>query len=363
MKKTSLYVVLGLIVLQACMSMSQRNLYTDANKLMHESKNIKVKPFLKAHLKNGDLCVLNDTWKVDTEENVVWGKGTRYNFNRTPTLVGTILVPVDSVLIFETNTKVDNKNHGKIAALTILAGLDVSLGLFCATNPKACFGSCPTFYMNEKDNFHYADAEGFSDAISPSMEYGDIDALDAPKIKDKHFSLVMKNEALETHCVNNVKLYACPKNNSENIYQSSDNQFYLCDKKYTIKYAHGNEGDITTLLRNKDRMERYSLTDSKNIWTKEDVLLDFEGVDKNQDLGLVINFRQTLLTTYIFYSAMGYMGDQVSDVFAMLEKTPKNKNRFGKLGKLLGGIEIYVYDEMKQDWVIQGGFNETGPDH
>ena len=37
---------------------------------------------------------------------------------------------------------------------------------------------------NEKDNFHYADAEGFSNAIAPSMEYYDIDAINHQPISD-----------------------------------------------------------------------------------------------------------------------------------------------------------------------------------
>ena len=117
-------------------------------------------------------------------------------------------IQIDSVAIFETNTKILDPEAKRIHELTILAAIDAALGLICVIVSKSCFGSCPTFYINSDDQFHYSDAEGFSNAIAPSMEYFDIDALNNPPITASKFSITMKNEALETHCVNDVKLLA-----------------------------------------------------------------------------------------------------------------------------------------------------------
>ena len=211
-----------------------RSNYKEANSLIHETKNLQEQLFLKAHLKNGEVYILRDTWEVDTVNNLVTGYGSIYNFNRKKSSEGTVTVPIDSVAIFETNKKLEGTESKRITALAILAGVDVALGSFCLINPKACFGSCPTFYINEDDNFHYADAEGFSNAISPSMEYFDIDALDYQQVTGNSFSLLMKNEALETHVVRSVKLLAFPRTQGERIYQSPDNKFYSC--KNTICY-------------------------------------------------------------------------------------------------------------------------------
>jgi hypothetical protein len=346
---------------QACKTHYFRSNYFDVNSLMHETKSLQTKPFLKAHLKNGDVCILMDSWEIDTASNVVSGNGTQYNFNRKQTRQGTIHIPIESVAIFETNVKILNPEGGRITALSLMAGLDVVVGLLCLSNPKACFGSCPTFYINENDHFHYADAEGFSNAISPSMEYYDIDALNQHKLTNNVFSITMKNEALETHCVKDVKILAYPIEIGERVYQSSTNDFYLCENDYQLSYAKANEGDITHLLKDQDRQERFSLSDENNLSSKEEIYLTFDNVKNSSELGLILNFRQTMMTTYLFYSAMGYMGDNVSDVFAILESDEKMRNKFDATTKELGGIECYVWNEKTNGWALQAELNETGP--
>ncbi len=197
MKKAPLFyaalILVILTVVQACRTYYFRSNYADVNKLLHETANLETKPFLKAHLKNGDICIFGDQWFVDTTGNIINGQAARYNFNRTKIFSGNIVLPIDSVAIFETNQKLVNPEHDRIVALSILAGVDVLVGVLCIMNPKACFGSCPTFYINEPDNFHYAAAEGFSNAIAPSMEYEDIDCLNNGEINDSVFSITMKN--------------------------------------------------------------------------------------------------------------------------------------------------------------------------
>ncbi len=364
-KKLILYIsvlIVGILIIQACKTYSNfRSNYDDANKLLHATENLQTKPFLKAHLKNGDICILNNSWEIDTISNIVNGHGSKYDFNRKLEYIGEIKLQIDSVAIFETNKKLSGAESTRIAALSILAGIDVAVALLCAANPKACFGSCPTFYINENDNFHYADAEGFSNAISPSMEYGDIDALNDQHIIDNTFSITMKNEALESHCVKDVKIFAYPIKEDERVYQSPKNDFYLCENQYSLSKAEADEGNITSLLRNQDQQERFSYTDEKNLNSKETIYLTFYNIEHTNNLGLILNFRQTLLTTYLFYSAMGYMGDNVGDMFALLENNNELRNNFDNTTKLLGGIEVYAFNQINDSWELQNDFNETGP--
>jgi hypothetical protein len=185
----------GVMLMQVCRTYYFHANYQDVNKLLHESKEIQTKPYLKAHLINGGIYILRDTWEVDSNEVILSGNGILYDYNRNKIFEGQISIPIDSVAIFETNQKVDVHKSARIAALTIIAVADVTLGVICFTNPKACFGSCPSFYINEKSKIHYADAEGFSNAISPSLECFDIDALNNHPITGNVFSLTMKNEA------------------------------------------------------------------------------------------------------------------------------------------------------------------------
>lgn len=354
-----------LLIITSCVTTNTfRSNYTDANSLLHESNNLVEKKFLKAHLKNRDVLILKNKWGIDTISNTLSGIGTRYDFNRKAIYNGALKIPLDSVAIFETNAKLTTSEHSRIIGLSIMGGLDAILGIYCLTrpDPKTCFGSCPTFYINENDNFHYSDAEGFSNAIAPSMEYFDIDALKPMLIQGKDFSITMKNEALETHCIKDVKLLAYPIKDGQRVFHSPSNKFYLCENTYPLTYGQANEGDITHFLKESDQSERFSYADSQNLSSKEEIYLTFKNIEDKENLGLILNFRQTLMTTYFIYSAMGYMGDEVGDYFAKIETNDNinSKVRSGIYSEL-GNIDVYAWDENKNKWIFLEGFNETGP--
>ncbi len=120
MKKTIIYtlvIVVAIIGIQSCINHYFRSNYKAANRLLHETNNLKTKPFLKAHLKNGDVCILTDSWEVDTIANKLTGDGIQYDFNRNREYKGIISISIDSVAIFETNKKIRNSEVGRIAAI------------------------------------------------------------------------------------------------------------------------------------------------------------------------------------------------------------------------------------------------------
>ena len=60
-----------------------RQQYKDANSLLNSTSNLEHSPFLKAHLKNGEVWIFDENWRIDTLNNVVYGWGTIYSFNRS----------------------------------------------------------------------------------------------------------------------------------------------------------------------------------------------------------------------------------------------------------------------------------------
>lgn len=352
---------LVLVLIHGCKTYYFRENYQEANSILHLEQNLKSKPFLKAHLKNGDVCIFQNLWHIDTTRKLITGNGISYDLNRKQNNQGVLNIPIDSVAIFETNRIPDKPEYERVALLSLLAGVDALIGIICLSNPKACFGSCPTFYLNDKDNFHYADAEGFTNAISPSMEYADIDALNNPKIVNPSFSLTMKNEALETHCINDIKLLAFPRRSGQQIYHSPEDSFYLCENTYPIHHAQDKECNISSFLEKADRVERFSLADENDLNSKEEIYIDFNCIENVNRLGLILNFRQTLLSTYLFYSSIGFMGDQVGDIYTMMETKKQLRDKFDGTIKLLGGIEVFAWNERMTNWEFQGSFNETGP--
>ena len=353
-------VVIALV--NACNTVYFRSAYNNHMQFLHSTRFLHEQQFLKAHLRNGDVWVFETDWTTDSGEKYVIGKATRYDFNRNRIDSGSAKVLIDSVAIFETNDKLENVDKDRISALTVITAINVGVTTFCLINPKACFGSCPTFYLGNDRNVHNALAEGFSSAIAPSLEYGDVDALGRHRSTATHLDITMKNEALETHCIRDVKLVAFPVNDEEHIYHDAKKTYYSCIKTIIPDVATGPEGDIKPLLENDDRQERFSVADQHRLITRESIDLDFDTKKSGRSLGLVLDFRQTLMTTYLIYSALGYMGDEVGDYFAKLETDPSTNEQLKKgIQEELGKIEVFQWDDKKKNWISCGGFYETGP--
>ncbi len=346
---------------ESCQTSYNRNNYSDVNNLITSALYNDGTPFIKAHFKNGDVCIFMGGWDIDESDSYLTGSGTRYNANRKIIDSGPMSIPLDSVAIFETND-LDEQRSKKVTAISIMMGIDLVLLGICATNPKACYGSCPTFYVNGNDNFHYSDAEGFSNAISPSMEYADIDAIGNYLSLDGNFTLTLKNEALETHCIDAVELLTFPISGNETVLHGNNDRFYLTEKNYELVDAEGPEGSIKNLIDRADRVERFSLADEYNLASKEELLIDFENIDPNDNLGLEVSFRQTLMTTYFIYSALSYMGEDVGEIMAEFESNEEIRSKL-KTGitELLGGIEVYTRTDKSNAWMYEGSFHETGP--
>lgn len=153
----SILLLIVIISIQACEAPYYfRSNYNRAINMLHEQERTGQKPYLKAHLKNGDVCIFQDQWSTEAATNRITGHGKMYDFNRKPVYEGSVSLLINSVAIFETNKVPEETESARVTALSILTALDLALGVYCAINPKACFGSCPTFYINEHDNFHYA---------------------------------------------------------------------------------------------------------------------------------------------------------------------------------------------------------------
>jgi len=157
-------------------------------------------------MKDGRLYVWS-TWRVDEETGVVSGDGNRLEVDRIHAATGFFRVPIADVALFETNAP--PRASPMIAPMAIVTGASLALTTACLVNPKACFGSCPTFYVSDGDRL-VLQAEGFSDSIAPSLEATDVDALYRARPRDRALSVRMTNEALETHVVKRVEILAVP---------------------------------------------------------------------------------------------------------------------------------------------------------
>jgi hypothetical protein len=313
----------------------------------------KQSPFMKLHMKNGNLYVLK-YWSRDEGRRWIVGDGTYYNSMRDTLWTGEFRIGVDSVAVFETNV---TKGAGAGAALTVFAGITAAVTIGCIIVPKACFGSCPTFYVQERDSVRLA-AEGFSASIAPSLEATDIDDLRRVAAGGDDFVLEMRNEALETHVVRHADLLAVPVTPGGRVFADPDGSFWECGAVVSPVSASGPGGDCLALLHEADGRERYSKADSTDLAARETLELEFDHVPGGP-VGLVIGCRQTLMSTYLLYQTFAYMGENAGYWFAQFErkKLPLFQN---PVQNMLGGIEVLVPDSTGQ-WIVADRIEEYGP--
>jgi hypothetical protein len=323
---------------------------------------------IKIHVNDGGLFVLNN-WSTNPKSDTIKGFGEYYNYQRD--LVNSkeynpsaeiiradrFQVPSDKITLIEANTIA--ANLGNLAAITIV-GVPMSIfTIYCITNPKACFGSCPTFYALENGSWNMM-AEGFSSSIAPTFEKKDIDMLCWADVPEDTFSLKLTNEALETHVIRYVDLLAFPESGGDKVFVTESGSFYRTSEIISPSSCMAEEGDCLDLIKDMDRKERFCGTDPKNLAKKEEIILSFD-TNSNRELGLLIGSKQTLLTTHLFYQVMAYTGKHYGSMVAEVENgNTFLKNRIQKLWDKLGGIEIFIQDKNK-NWKKVDEINEMGP--
>ncbi len=334
-----------------CSDRIHRELYKSDQ--IRKISNLKEKPFVKLHLKDGGVYIFKE-WAADT--NKIKGSGFLLNAARDTISKGSFEIPFNDFVIAESN--VISESQGQ-SALWIMTGISLVATIYCIANPKSCFGSCPTFYAFDGEKIALQ-AEGFSSSVMPSLESVDIDVLYNIKPQSQFFEIQMKNEALETHVVRRVDLLAVKKPYQGRTLSTPDNRFWEVNNFTEPLKAIASEGDISEKICSFDGNERFSVADSNDLAEKEIIELNFKNTNNNKK-GIVIGFRQTLLTTFLFYQSLAYMGNSVGSYFAEFER---NRDPFSEKlrspGQMLGGIEVFQQD-VNTNWIKTGEVTETGP--
>jgi hypothetical protein len=109
-----------------------------------------------------------------------------------------------------------------------------------------------------------------------------------------------------------------------------------------------------------DGNEWFSKADSNDLAENETIELEFEQSTISKK-GLIIACRQTLLSTFLFYQSLAYMGKNAGFYLSKLEKDGSDlKNIIGYPGRLLKNIEI-LQQSSSGKWVKISQTGETGP--
>ena len=305
--------------------------------------------WLKVHMRNGDLYVLSQ-WRTDSISGSVTGNGQHLDHNRVVQSDGPQRLTMDSVALFETNVL---HKSGGIAAMTVLTGISAAVTVVCLADTKACFGSCPTFYVSDGTR-PVLQAEGFSGSIAPALEARDIDALYRARPRSRTLDVEMKNEALETHVIRYARILAVPRPSQGRVLATQDGRFLAADRLTAPSVCRAAEGDCLGDVAAFDERERTSSADSTDLATRE--IIDLEFPNRAAHPGLVIASRQSLLTTYLLYQTFAYLGTRATEALARLQ--PGRARPPGMLAAL-GGIEVMV--DSAGQWITVGTDFEVGP--
>ena len=297
---------------------------------------------LKVHLKSGELLVL-DEWAATPGGDRLTGRGRAYTATREAKgEAGRQEVALEEVALLETSSpeSVSAGGLGAIAVTTVVLG---TLTGYCAVNPKGCFGSCPTFYVEGTDGREpdRPQAEGFSGSIARVLEARDLDALLVERPGGSRVAVTMRNEALETHSVRRVRLLAVPRPPGGRVLAGTDDRLYPSTALVPPLDCRAPEGDCTESLGAASGTDRVSEADGEDLAAREVVELRFPAA--RGPLGIVIGARQTLLSTFLFYQTMAYVGRGAGEFLAALERGgPEAGRRAMGMARVLGGIEVEV---------------------
>ncbi len=345
---------LGLLAVLTSCTTTYRATFVRQRDLPHPSAIDTGADFAKCHMRDGSLYVL-EHWKLDTQTRTLSGDGEWHSVFRDHSRAGHFTVSFDDIALLETN-RPETVVHTGLAVMGVVTVASLGLTVFCAANPKSCFGSCPTFYAPTSAGYTLQ-AEGFSASIARAFEDTDVDALYDARPGDGPLELWMTNEALETHFVRQVSLLALPRQPGERVYRAG-NRFFPGRDANPPQSCGALAGDCLAELSELDGKEYFSQSDGTDLGAKEQVDLSFPA--RSGPVGLVLAARNTLLNTFVFYQGLAYLGEDAGEFFARLDRDPKVLPALRAIGNLLGNVEVELArpDGGYERW---GEFAEVGP--
>jgi hypothetical protein len=318
---------------------------------------------LKVHLNNRQLWILN-IWQEDTSTKQLTGLGNLYGIDRQIIRGGRAEIPFDSIALLEAYGSRQKGSFG----LALLSVWSVGTGIItgtCLADPKSCFGSCPTFYVAGDTGI--VQAEGFSGSPLRLLEEQDVDHLFRLDPPAGPFVITMRNEALETHAVRQVRLLLVDRPADGRVFQTSDGTFRPATQISAPLQCASADGDCREGVRMLDESEWSSRTDSTDLGAREQIELTFAasdlGIDRTRPatIGVVLGGRNTLVSTFLFYQALAFAGSRAGEMLAAIERGTKDDLPpvFGVLREM-ATIHVQV-SRGEGPWQSAGAYREAGP--
>jgi hypothetical protein len=348
---------LAAVTLPACFIAHQVSI----EEVNRSSDSVLVKSPVKAHLIDGSTILYRRG--VTVVRGRLSGAGTRYDLTLSDSTPVAEL-PLDSVVGLESyRTSVNSGATVVYSTLATVGAVGLGVAIACAADPK-CFGSCPTFYYDSAGT-PVLEAEGFSYSIAPLFESRDVDRLRARPRPDGRLSLEVRNEAFETHFINQLELIEATLEGDEIAAPDLRGRPVALAGLAAVTRARDRTGrDVRGLLKEADGNSYAtpkSVLSRTTIDDLEDTIeLDFPATPGGDSVALVLRLRNSLLNTILLYDLM--LGDPGARSLDWQAKTLSEIGSALELGSWYSsrmGLEVAVWRDSA--WVPAGRIKDTGP--
>jgi len=256
---------------------------------------------LKAHMLDGSTVIFANGAVVGP--GGVRGDGQLFALAGGPASpVGA--VPIDSVVGIESYQTKTN------VAPTVFASAAIGVVAVAATAglAVAVFGSCPTFYSDSAGTA-ILEAEGFSYSIAPLFEQRDVDRLRAIAGADGVLRLEVRNEALETHYINQLEILQAAHSRDELVVPDEKGAPIALKNPRAVGTARDRAGrDVSVALSRADG-ELFTTASVTLARADENDLVDYIDISipppaTGDSVALMLRLRNSLLNTVLLYDGM-----------------------------------------------------------
>jgi hypothetical protein len=274
-----------------------------------------VQTAFRAHMRDGSVVAYPAGATIGN--GTIDGTGTRFDVTRTKQSAAP-LVPLDSVIGLEVFERHVNPIRTAIYLPVSMAISTVATAALLV----AIFGSCPTIYADSAGTA-VLQAESFSYSVAPLLAKRDVDRLDVTPDSNGVIRLDVRNEALETHYIDQLELLEVRHGADELVIPAPRGTPVAVRNQIAPASARDRTGrDVGRLIAKADETVFATadsvLASAAGGGSAEDFLeLTVPRVAGRDSLAVVLRARSSLLSTEVLYDYMlGRPGPRALDWMA-----------------------------------------------
>jgi len=229
---------------------------------------------------------------------------------------------------------------------------------------KALFGSCPTFYTYDGEA-PVLEAEGFSYSIGKYFEAGDLDRLHVDPSSGAPLRLDIRNEALETHYINQVEVRYLDHPAGTEAYPGVEpGTVHILKPRPPVSAVTMSGRNVlgAVIRRDAESHESDEETTSGLLpkGTLDYIECEFGNPGGSSVITVALRGRNTLQNTVLLYDVMmRNQGSLVLDWISKVNENPLYSWRLYRWYKEHSGVQVFV--EHDGEFELAERISDTGP--